>query len=56
MAIVDLFSSHVLSWKLSKSIDTEFCLQALGMDMARGHKPQAFHSDQGYQFTSPDIV
>jgi putative transposase len=31
VAIVDLFSRHVPSWKLSSSLDTEFCLEALEM-------------------------
>ncbi|WP_255111348.1 IS3 family transposase, partial [Synechococcus sp. RedBA-s] len=52
VAVVDLFSRHVLSWKLSNSLDTEFCLEALEMALASGRKPQIFHSDQGCQFTS----
>ncbi|WP_315856428.1 IS3 family transposase [Synechococcus sp. J7-Johnson] len=56
VAIVDLFSRHVLSWKLSNSLDTEFCLQALEMALEGGRKPQIFHSDQGCQFTSTDFV
>ena len=56
MAIVDLFSRHVLSWKLSNSLDTEFCLDALEMALEGGHKPQIFHSGQGCQFTSTDFV
>jgi putative transposase len=47
VAIVDLFSRHVLSWKLSNSLDMEFCLEALEMSLARGREPQIFHSDQG---------
>ncbi len=56
VAIVDLFSRHVLSWKLSNSLDTEFCLEALEMALSRGRRPQIFHSDQGCQFTSTDFV
>ena len=33
VAIVDLFSRHVLSWKLSNSLDMEFCLEALEMTL-----------------------
>jgi putative transposase len=47
--IVDLFSRNVISWKLSKSLDTEFCLQALEMALSSGRKPEIFHSDQGCQ-------
>ncbi len=56
MAIVDLFSRNVLSWKLSNSLDTEFCLDALEMALGGGRKPEIFHSDQGCQFTFGDFV
>jgi putative transposase len=64
VAIVDLFSRNVFSfgeafgysWKLSNSLDTEFCLEALEMALGGGRKPEVFHSDQGCQFTSGDFV
>ena len=56
VAIVDLFSRNVLSWKLTGSLDTEFCLDALEMALAAGRKPEIFHSDQGCQFTCSDFV
>jgi putative transposase len=56
VAIVDLFSRNILSWKLSNSLDTEFCLDALEMALEGGRKPGIFHSDQGCQFTSSDFV
>ncbi|MFN9622272.1 MAG: IS3 family transposase, partial [Cyanobacteriota bacterium] len=56
VAIVDLFSRNVLSWKLSNSLDTEFCLQVLDMALEGGRMPEIFHSDQGCQFTSSDFV
>jgi putative transposase len=56
VAIVDLFSRNVLSWKLTGSLDTEFCLDALEMALAGDRKPEIFHSDQGCQFTSSDFV
>jgi len=56
VAIIDLHSRHVLSWKLSNSLDTEFCLEALEMALSSGRRPQVFHSDQGCQFTSTDFV
>ena len=56
VAVVDLLSRHVLSWKLSNSLDMEFCLEALEMALAGGRKPQIFHSDQGCQFTSGEFV
>ena len=48
VAIVDLFSRHELSWKLSNSLDTEFCLERT---LASGRKPQIFNSDHICQFT-----
>ena len=56
VAIVDLFSRNILSWKLSNSLDTEFCLDALEIALEGGRKPGIFHSDQGCQFTSADFV
>ena len=56
VAIVDLYSRHVLSWKLSNSLDTEFCLDALEMALASDRKPAIFHSDQGCQFTSSNFL
>lgn len=56
VAIVDLFSRNVLSWKLTGSLDTEFCLDALEMALAAGRNPEIFHSDQGCQFTCSDFV
>jgi len=53
---MDRFSRHVLSWRLSNSLDTEFCLDALEMSLSDGRKPEIFHSDQGCQFTSFDFV
>ena len=46
VAVMDLHSRHVLSWKLSNSLDTEFCLEALKMALSSGRRPQIFHSDQ----------
>lgn len=56
MAIVDLFSRSILSWKLSNSLDTEFCRDVLEMALGGGRKPAVFHSDQSCQFTSGAFV
>jgi putative transposase len=56
VAIMDLHSRHVLSWKLSNSLDTEFCLDALEIALSGGRRPEILHSDQGCQFTSSDFV
>jgi len=44
VAIEDLFSRNVLSLKLSNSLGTEFCLEALEMALEGGRKPEIFHS------------
>jgi putative transposase len=56
VAVVDLFSRNFLSWKLSNSHDTEFCLDALEMALEGGRIPETFHPDQGCQFASGDFV
>ena len=56
VADMDLHSRHVLSWKLTNSLDTEFCLDALEIALRSGRRPQIFHFNQGYQFTSADFV
>jgi transposase InsO family protein len=47
VAIVDFFSRNRLSWKLSNSLDAEFCREALEIPLKSGRKPKIFHSDQG---------
>ncbi len=56
VAIMDLYSRHVLSWRLSNSLDTQFCLDALEMALASGRRPEVLYSDQGCQFTSGIFV
>jgi len=51
MAILDWFSRYVLSWELSTSLETEFCLTALERALQQS-TPEIFNSDQGSQFTS----
>ena len=51
-AVVDWFSRRVLSWKLSITLETEFCLDAVNEALARHGKPGIFNTDQGSQFTS----
>lgn len=50
-AILDWFSRYVLAWRLSNSLDTSFCLQALEESLRHG-RPEIFNTDQGVQFTS----
>jgi putative transposase len=51
VAVMDWFSRYVLSWQLSNTMDTQFCIDALEMALCGG-KPQIFNSDQGSQFTA----
>lgn len=50
VAIMDLYSRYVLSWRLSNSLDADFCIEALEEALKYG-KPGIFNSDQGTQFT-----
>ena len=50
-AVMDWCSRHVLSWRLSNSMDTSFCIEALDEALSLG-RPEIFNSDQGSQFTS----
>ena len=52
VAIVDWFTRRVLAWRVSISLDSEFCIEALEEALARYGKPAIFNSDQGSQFTS----
>lgn len=52
IAILDLFSRKVLSWKLSNTLDTEFCVSALDEAILTYGTPSIFNTDQGSQFTS----
>ena len=51
-AVVDWFSRRVLAWRLSITLETEFCLDAVREAMACHGKPEIFNTDQGRQFTS----
>ena len=51
-AVVDWFSRRVLAWRLSITLETEFCLEAVGEALARHGKPEIFNTDQGSQFVS----
>lgn len=54
-AVLDWFSRYVLSWKLSKNLETEFCIEVLNKALEKG-TPQIFNSDQGVQFTSNEFL
>ena len=51
-AVVDWFSRRVLAWKLSITMETSFCIEALEEALSMNEKPEIFNTDQGSQFTS----
>lgn len=52
VAIMDWHSRKVLSWRLSNTMDAEFCVEALKEAIDRYGAPEIFNTDQGSQFTS----
>jgi putative transposase len=50
-AVIDWFSRYVLAWRLSNTLDGDFCLEMLEEALGRG-KPEVFNTDQGVQFTA----
>lgn len=55
VAIIDWFSRYVLSWRLSNSLEADFCIEALQEALSFG-RPDIFNTDQGGQFTSRDFT
>jgi len=51
-AVVDWYSRRVLTWKVSTTMDTHFCLEAVEEAMANYGTPEIMNTDQGSQFTS----
>jgi putative transposase len=55
-AVVDWFSRRVLAWRLSITMEVEFCIEAVEEALAKHGKPEIFNTDQGSQFTSADFT
>jgi putative transposase len=55
VAVMDWFSRYVLSWELSVTLESEFCVSALQQALSLG-RPETFNTDQGSQFTSIDFT
>jgi len=53
VAIMDWSTRKVLSWRLSNTMDAEFCIEALQEALIRYGAPEIFNTDQGSQFTTP---
>jgi len=54
-AVMDLYSRYVISWQLSTTLDSSFCVDALREALFCG-TPEIFNSDQGVQYTSNDFT
>lgn len=55
VAIMDWYSRHVLEWRLSNTLESTFCVEALEAALKRS-RPEIFNTDQGAQFTSRDFT
>ena len=56
VAIMDWASRKVLAWRISNTMTTDFCVEALQEAIHRHGKPEIFNTDQGSQFTSKDFT
>jgi len=56
VAILDLYSRKVLSFRVSNSMSADFCVEALEEALARYGAPEIFNTDQGSQFTDDDFT
>ncbi len=54
-AIIDWFSRYVISWRLSNTLEPDFCVDALNEALAQS-QPQIFNTDQGSQYTSEQFL
>jgi len=52
VTIMDWHSRRILSWRISNTLDTAFCVEALQEALSRYGAPEIFNTDQGAQFTS----
>jgi putative transposase len=56
VAIIDWYSRLVLAWRLSNTMETTFCIEALQEALSRFGKPEIFNTDQGAQFTADSFT
>jgi putative transposase len=56
VAVIDWYSRFILSWRLSNTLTTDFCIQAVEEAFEKFGKPEFFNTDQGSQFTSNDFI
>jgi putative transposase len=56
VAVLDWYSRRVLSWRVSNTLTTDFCLDAVREAIVRYGTPEIFNTDQGSQFTSSEFT
>ena len=56
IAVIDWYSRHILSYRISTTLDVSFCVAALEEALAKYPAPEIFNTDQGSQFTSADFT
>ena len=55
VAVMDWYSRYVVAWRLSNTLEADFCAEALMEVLERG-RPEVFNTDQGSQFTSQEFT
>jgi len=55
-AVPDRCTRRVLSWRVSITLEADFCIEAVEEALARHGKPEIFNTDQGSQFTSAEFI
>jgi len=55
-AVIDLYSRKILSWRLSNTMDTIFCIECVQEAIGKYGIPAIFNTDQGSQFTSKEFT
>ena len=55
VAVMDLFSRYIVSWRISTTMESDFCCEALKETLKTG-RPEYFNTDQGTQFTSKEFT
>lgn len=55
-AVLDWFTRRVLAWRVSITLEADFCIEAVAEALARYGAPKIFNTDQGSQFTSAEII
>jgi putative transposase len=56
VVVMDWYSRKILSWRLSNTMESDFCVEALSEALSRYGRPEIFNTDQGSQFTSDDFT